>query len=360
MSDAVLEHMLAHPFSFAECDKLPGLLNGLNALTRHHAERCQPYRAILDVLYNGCTSAEQSTLVPPLPVRLFKLMTLRSVEEPDVVRQLTSSGTTGQAVSKIYLDAETARLQVRALAAIVGNWLGARRRPMIIIDQKSTLSSRSVFSARAAGVLGFANFGSRHHYLLDDKMRPDWNALRAWLSVVGEQPVLLFGFTSMVWQFFVQAAHSAGVSFAFPSGSLLIHGGGWKKLHDQRVNNSCFKEALDENFAIRQVANYYGMVEQVGSIFMECEHGHLHAPAFAEVIVRNPNTLQPLPAGATGVLQVLSLLPRSYPGHSLLTEDVGAVLGTDNCPCGRLGRFFRVEGRLPKAELRGCSDVRRV
>lgn len=54
---------------------------------------------------------------------------------------------------------------------------------------------------------------------------------------------------------------------------------------------------------------------------------------------------------------MLSLLPRSYPGHSLLTEDMGVLLGEDDCPCGRLGKYVRVTGRVPKAEVRGCSDT---
>ena len=47
----------------------------------------------------------------------------------------------------------------------------------------------------------------------------------------------------------------------------------------------------------------------------------------------------------------------SYPGHSLLTEDMGAILGVDDCPCGRKGKYFRIDGRIPQAEIRGCSDT---
>ena len=61
--------------------------------------------------------------------------------------------------------------------------------------------------------------------------------------------------------------------------------------------------------------------------------------------------------GEEGVLQVLSPLPRSYPGHSLLTEDLGVLLGEDDCPCGRKGKYFKVTGRVPRAEVRGCSDT---
>jgi hypothetical protein len=57
------------------------------------------------------------------------------------------------------------------------------------------------------------------------------------------------------------------------------------------------------------------------------------------------------------VIQTLSLLPRSYPGHSLLTEDLGVVHGQDDCPCGRKGTYFSIVGRIPQAELRGCSDT---
>jgi hypothetical protein len=40
------------------------------------------------------------------------------------------------------------------------------------------------------------------------------------------------------------------------------------------------------------------MVEQVGSIFFECEAGYLHAPGFADLIVRDPITLKPSGMGS--------------------------------------------------------------
>jgi hypothetical protein len=99
------------------------------------------------------------------------------------------------------------------------------------------------------------------------------------------------------------------------------------------------------------------MVEQVGSIFVECEKGHLHTPNHADILIRDPITFEPLPFKQKGLIQVMSVLPKSYPGQSLLTEDLGTILGEDDCPCGWKGRYFSVEGRLPKAELRGCSDT---
>ena len=51
------------------------------------------------------------------------------------------------------------------------------------------------------------------------------------------------------------------------------------------------------------------------------------------------------------------MLPTSYPGHVLLTEDEGEILGEDDCPCGRKGKYFKIYGRIKNAEVRGCSDT---
>ena len=70
-----------------------------------------------------------------------------------------------------------------------------------------------------------------------------------------------------------------------------------------------------------EVADYYGMVEQTGCIYLECEEGHLHASTYSDVIVRRPLDFSLASVGERGILEVVSLLPESYPGHALLTED---------------------------------------
>ena len=336
------------------------LLDGLRRLHQHHMAHCVAYSRMMTALWPDANRATQIEELPWLPVRLFKTLELKSITDDAVRRTLVSSGTTGVAVSRIILDADTARQQTRALARIFGHFAGNKRMPMLVVDEGGFLRDHSRFNARTAGILGFSNFGRDHLYLLDDRLRPDWSALEQWLAAHPDQPILLFGFTFIVWNSLVLAARSAGRRFRFPAGSVLVHGGGWKKMEERKVDNAAFKAALRETFGIERVHNYYGMVEQVGSIFFECEEGHLHAPAYADLIVRDRKTLQPVPNGVTGVVQVLSLLPRSYPGHSLLTEDLGVVHGEDDCPCGRLGKHFGILGRLKNVEMRGCSDTRTV
>ena len=104
------------------------------------------------------------------------------------------------------------------------------------------------------------------------------------------------------------------------------------------------------------MVNDYGMVEQTGSIFMECEQGYLHSSIFSDVLIRKED-FSVAPVGSEGLLQLVSLLPESYPGHSILTEDRGVLRGEDDCSCGRLGKYFNVIGRIEAAAIRGCGDT---
>jgi hypothetical protein len=342
------------PFGLKRAAKDALLLDGLTRLTEWHRARCPDYRRVIGNVYGNGHQPATVAEVPFLPVGLFKHSRLASVPEDAIRKTLTSSGTTGQKVSRIFVDAETARLQIRALSAIVQDFIGTKRLPFVSIDRSPGMASSASHTARTAGVLGFATFGCHHFHLLSDDLQPKWSELERYLAEHAGEGMLVFGFTYMVWQHLIVSARHAGVRLDFGPDTILIHGGGWKRLADRQVSNQLFKDELWECFGIRRVSNYYGMVEQVGSIYMECDEGYLHAPSFAEVLFRDPITLRP---ADEGVIQVLSLLPRSYPGHSILTEDVGISLGVDTCPCGRLGRYFCVRGRLPAAEARGCSDV---
>jgi phenylacetate-coenzyme A ligase PaaK-like adenylate-forming protein len=330
----------------------------IRELTERHRQACPPYAAILNAYDNR--PIERLADAPMLPVRLFKTHRLASVPDDQIVKTLTSSGTTGQQPSRVVLDAATARLQTRALVKILQTFLGKQRLPMLVVDHPGVVKDRLNFSARGAGILGLSNFGRDHTYALrDEDMGIDFDKVRAFAERYAGQPKLVFGFTFMVWRYFVQALQKRDETLDL-SGAIAFHSGGWKKLVDEAVDAATFKSTLKTATGIGDVHDFYGMAEQVGSIFVECEAGNLHAPAFADVVIRRAVDWSEATIGEEGIVQVLSVLPQSYPGHSLLTEDRGALVAEDDCPCGRHGRAFRVFGRLPKAEARGCSDTQTV
>jgi hypothetical protein len=356
---ASLEQLLAAPpYGLPQEAKRALLTERTRELSRHHYARCETYRNLVDRLFGGerALGFERLEDAPFLPVSLFKTRELRSVPPNEVVKVLTSSGTTGQAVSRIYLDAATSQLQSRTLVRIMQHFLGVERRPLVFLDHPGVLKDRHEASARGAGILGMLPFGRQPFYALRDDMSLDLDGLEAYLARAGGGKLLLFGFTFMVWQYFVEALEQRGRRLSLP-GAVLLHSGGWKKLDALKVDPESFRRRLQAATGIERALNYYGMVEQVGSVYLENPRHFLHASVYSDVIVRDTHTLEPLPPGEPGLVQVVSALPTSYPGHSLLTEDLGVVEGADDPATGMGGRFFQLLGRLPKADLRGCSDT---
>jgi hypothetical protein len=342
-------------YSLPQAEKERRLTEGLAALDAQHRAACDLYARVVASLFPGAVGQPQRLSdLPFVPVGLFKSHRLASVPDDQVFKVLTSSGTTGDTVSRIYLDRETAQLQSEALAAIMATILGPSRLPAIFVDWPGVIRDRASFSARGAGIVGMMTFARSVQYLLDDTMRLDVDALRAFLAKHGDAPFLIFGFTFMVWQHLLKQVEGLGLDL---SNGILVHSGGWKALQAQAVDDAAFKRAFLAETGLHRIHSFYGMVEQVGSVFLEGHDGLLHPPNFADVIVRDPVTWEEVPNGEPGVLQVLSLLPHSYPGHSILTEDLGVVQGVDDDPNGWLGKRFSVLGRVPKAQLRGCSDT---
>jgi len=337
-------------FTLPQVTKEQLLLKELVTLVDHHRANCAPYARILSA--SGFVAAQSIAELPWLPVRLFKNLELKSIPDDEVFKVLTSSGTTGE-VSRIYLDKVAAATQTRQLGATLQTVLGPKRLPMILVDTKSLLKDRRSFSARGAGVLGMATFGRDHVWALDESGAPDLAALQDFLAKHGGEPFLIFGFTYLVWLHLYEVAKDNGLDL---SNGILIHSGGWKKLVDQAVSPEEFRRRLAADVGLTKSHNFYGMVEQIGTIFLEGPSGgSLYCPDFADVVVRDPLTWAELPPGRPGLLEVVSTLPTSYPGHVLLTEDLGVVHGVDDGDWP--GKRFSVLGRLPRAEARGCSDT---
>jgi hypothetical protein len=340
-------------FTLSQPERDARLLPQLVELTEHHRAHSSEYARLLAAIGHRHGHPYRSLAdLPWLPVRLFKNHALKSIEDAEVFKVLTSSGTTGD-VSRIFLDKEAAGVQQKMLAATLRAAIGPRRLPMLLVDTRALFKNRDTFSARGAGVLGLMNFGRDHTFVLDEADRPDAEGVRAFLARHGAEPFLIFGFTFMVWLYLYELARDLRLDL---SNGILIHSGGWKKLTDLAVDNAEFRRRFAEDTGLTRIYNFYGMVEQIGSTFLEApDASGLYCPDFADVIIRDAVSWEPVPTGVPGVIEVLSVLPRSYPGHVLLTEDRGVVHGVDDGYWP--GKRLEILGRLPKAEARGCSDT---
>lgn len=344
------------PYELNREEKTALLTRELTEMTKFHGEHCAYYGNMLRAMGYDEKKVNSYYDLPFFPVRMFKQLDLISVDKKDIFKTMTSSGTTGQAVSKIYVDKETGAAQQKVLVKIMSNFVGKKRLPMLIIDSPKVVKDRNLFSARGAAILGLSMLARERVYALNEDMELDIETVKAFLEAHKGERVLMFGFTFMVWQHFYKELSKLDEKLDM-SEAFLITGGGWKKLESEHVSRTEFKQRFTELCGITHFLDHYGMVEQTGCIYAECEYGHLHASIYSDVITRRYQDFSPCEIGEKGIIQVVSVLPRSYPGHSILTEDEGIVLGEDDCPCGRKGKYIQITGRMKKAELRGCSDT---
>jgi hypothetical protein len=326
-------------------------------LTAHHYEKCVFYRNILDALEIDPAVPTGLPELPFLPIGLFKRFDLTSVPASAVRRTLTSSGTGRSVRARVHLDRQTSMLQMLALARIGSSFLGANRLPLLIIDAHRQPGDEAGHAARVAAIEGFSLFAAgATTFALTGELVPDLERVAEFLDATQGRPFLLFGFTYVIWRHFFEHLDRNGIRLDLRRATL-VHGGGWKKLAAENVSDAVFRERARECAGITRMHNYYGTIEQPGSIYLQCEKGFLHCSNFSEIFIRRPTDLSIGGCGETGIIQTLSVLPRSYPGHNLLTEDIGVVYGEDDCDCGRLGKRFEVFGRAPAAEPRGCGDT---
>ncbi|MEF9951706.1 MAG: acyl-protein synthetase [Clostridium sp.] len=345
-----------NPYSLSKEKKSIALYTKFKELTQIHYERCIEYKKIIDTLGVNIDRVSEINNIPFIPVSVFKELELSSIDKSDIIKTMTSSGTSGQRVSKIYLDKSTSISQTKALSKIVSSFIGKKRMPMIIIDCNNVLKDRQMFSARGAGILGFQMFSTERIYALDENMNLLINDIVGFLEKHKGKPIFLFGFTFMIWKHFYMELIRRDLELDL-SNAILIHGGGWKKMQDESVSKDYFKNELNRICGIKRVYDYYGMVEQTGSVYLECEYGNMHCSEFSDIIIRDYKDFSVKDIGQEGIIQLLSILPLSYPGHSILTEDRGVIIGEDDCKCGRLGKYFNILGRIKNAEIRGCSDT---
>jgi len=350
-----LDTFLAAPaFALPQREKEERLAQALNELTAFHHHACPAYGRMIDLAFPDYAQARTLADLPYLPVSLFKYRSLHSVPADDVRVTVRSSGTGGDQKSRIFLDTRAARAASQSLAATLAAVIGAKRKPMLIVDTPATLRAQDGMGARSAAILGLMPFGYDHTFALREDLSLDEKAVTAFLAKHAGGPVLIYGFTFLVWSALLPLCEKQRIDL---SNATLLHSGGWKHLAAQSIDNAVFKARLLDVSGLSRSLNFYGMAEMPGAIFCENENGLLYPPSFADVIIRDPQTFAPLPNGKEGIVQILSLLPRSFPGHALLTEDMGVIESVDAGADGWKGKGLRILGRAPKAPLRGCSDV---
>jgi len=340
------------PFSLPQAEKEGLLLPLLQSLTLEHKVACPAYRKIVDLAFPHSESGQTLADLPFLPLSLFRHRALRSIPNENVQMTLLSSGTTAPEKSHVDLDDVTLQLAARAMVSTIHEIIGKQNLPMLVLDAPLADQAEEGLGARTSIIRSLMTFGHEHVFALHAGGALNEDAIEHFLAAHKGQPFLLFGFTDKLWETVLPAFKRKAYDL---SGGILLHTGGWRQLTREYIDNETFSTYFTQATNLSRVVNFYGMVEMIGTLFVENTDGLLYVPAFADVIIRDPVNFKPVEDGSPGLIQVLSLIPRSYPGHSLLTEDVGMIQAIDTGVNGWKGKALRFLGRVPKTTLRDIN-----
>ena len=182
------------PYSLSNDKKNIFYLNHMKKLIKHHYKKCDDYKKIINFLNYDFKNNDIEKL-PYLPITLFKELDLISIKKNNIFKMITSSGTTNNIKSKIYLDKENSNSQILVLSKLNKELIGNKRLPMLIIDSKTTLKDRKQFSARGAAILGFSLYGKDIAYALDENLDINFDIVLNFLKKNLGKKCIIFGFT---------------------------------------------------------------------------------------------------------------------------------------------------------------------
>ena len=300
-------------------------------LIAYHKKKSKQYKKIISHL--NIRSIKNLNDIPPIPITAFKKYDLLSIKNSKIFKTLRSSGTSGTSTSKIFLDAENSKNQTWVLSKIMEHIFGNKRLPMLVVEEEPNykILNRKNFNARVAAINGFSIFSNKRHFVFDENEKINNHNLLKFLKENYKKKFIIFGFTDQIYNFFFKKKLNKKYSKYFKNG-ILLHGGGWKKLESEKIDNLRFKKYIDLNFNIKNIYNYYGLIEQTGSIFIECpECSTFKCSIYSDVIIRDKNLSIIKKDGEVGLLQVMSTVPTSYPGNIILTEDLAEYANNSKC-----------------------------
>lgn len=338
-------------------------LEAVKEMFEFHRNRSVIFRGICEqygFTVNDINSEEDILKVPAVFVTAFKERKLLSLPESEIVRTFTSSGTTGS-VSQINWDAVSQERQENMRRWIVESYgLAAYDQKVnnLIFSYAPDISGSKGAAHTHGAYTSFAQENESFYAIHKGKNgEPEFKVeeciekLRQFAA--SGLPLRITGFPAFGYMTMLEM-EKLGISFKFPDDSLLFSGGGWKNYTGKAISFEEYVALVNKVFGIKRdrIRDVYGMVEH-GVPYITCECGHLHVPIYSRVCAVSPHTMQILPDGEIGLLKLISPYIRSTPSLSVLSTDLGAVMG--NCECGRPGKYIVLKGRGGVKKYAGCG-----
>lgn len=112
--------------------------------------------------------------------------------------------------------------------------------------------------------------------------------------------------------FINSSSKEQGIFLKMPKGSMITIGGGWKQFYAEQIDKRAFYALVKEVLDIDEdhIIEFFGAVEHP-ILYTDCKAHHFHIPVYGRVIIRDVNTLKPVPNGQMGIINLLTPLVKS-------------------------------------------------
>jgi hypothetical protein len=293
--------------------------------------------------------------IPFLPSRAFKVAPIISGGETDVEVVFRTSGTTGGVGDRGAHHVRSLELYRGSLVPNFQAHLLPEGEPLPIL---ALLPSPAEAPESSLSFMVGEMAGGGSGFFLHPEGGVRVEDFRSSLLSAQERgdPLLLAG-TAFAFVHWLEVAGERGWGFPLPPDTRILETGGYKGRVRVLPRRDLY-ESLSEHFGVPQerMVNEYGMTELLSQFYEpilawggggripSLEERFHRVPPWVRTQVLNPLTLEPLGEGEVGVLAHLDLANLGSV-CAVLTEDLGTLV-----PGG-----FRLRGRTPGAEPRGCS-----
>ena len=329
----------------------------------YHRKHCPEYRAIceaLDFSPDCLRSINDLEKLPVLPTLFFKRRYVTSMPRWRMAFEVTSSGTSGK-FSRVGFDWGCILAEVPMVLRLgfYHKLVSPRPAHSVVLGYKPGRQDRMGVARTMFGLTHFAPPLSRMYALrwTEGGYVPDIDGSVKRLNrlVKSPFPTRIVGFPSYLW-FALKRMEALGLSVKLPKGSKILLAGGWKQHRAQEVDKNTLYALAERVLGVgaEHIHEFFGAVEHP-IFFNSCKHHRFHVPAYARVIIRDVNTLEPLPMGAVGLVNLITPLLCASPVTSVMTDDLGTLTPGEDCGCGLKAPVLTILGRVGLEDITTCA-----
>jgi len=339
------------------------MVNACREMAIFHYKNCPEIKGLYDKYsFDPQSIKSESDLerIPMLGVAAMKWNLITSLPYDHAVLKLTSSGTRGQK-TQIWFDQDSLdRVQKMLDVYLEQEGLVSKQKHNYLVFSYDPDDAKDLGVAYTEkNQLRFAPV-DKVLFAIKKDQAGEWQfnkegALKVLCEYMDDEiPTRILGMPAFIFEF-IKYMDDQKISIQLPQGSVMITGGGWKAAEEKSITREELRNICHQKFGIIPTLqrDAYGMAEHSAPYF-ECKNHKFHVAVFNRLIMRDPNTMEALPPGEKGLLELITPYNAMMPNLALLSTD-WAMIDKEPCECGANAPTFTLLGRAGISKHKGCA-----